>query len=162
MQRFRFKLEAVEKVRKNAEDTALRALAEAQRRLHECQQHKLELLKSLDESRKRREDLGKGEVAVSFVQTETDFITGTKQRIIQAEQAIFRASRSVEKAMRGYLHARRATRSIELLREKAYQEFRRELRREEQKKLDDLYSSRFGHFGRAGLKSDPAEEENSG
>lgn len=159
MQRFRFKFEAVDRVRKTAQDSALRALAEAQRRLQSCQQHKLDLLRQLEESRVRREQLGSGEVALPFVQTETDFIIGTKQRIIQADQAIFRATKVVQKAMRGYLQARRAKRSIELLREKAQQEHRKEVQRHEQKVLDDLYTMRAPLTKKT--DSDPGQEGNS-
>ena len=52
--------------------------------------------------------------------------------------AIFRASKNVEKALRAFLFARRQTRMIESLREKAFAEFKRDLAKKEQKQLDDL------------------------
>ena len=80
---------------------------------------------------------------IANFKVEEDFILGTKQRIIQADHVIDRAKRGVEKALRAYLFFRRQTRMIEILQEKAYQEFRKKVARREQKEIDDLVIMRF-------------------
>lgn len=141
--KFKFRLEAVEKIRRVKEQEALRGLAHAQSKFQVALNHKVELLGELEKSLIRREGLGtiKAAPALDF-QMETAFISGTKQRIIQADQAILRAKKFVEKALRELLVARRALRTIETLREKAYEEFKREMRKREQKALEDIYVGR--------------------
>jgi flagellar export protein FliJ len=144
MRRFRFQFEALATVRKRAEDQAMRSLGAAQRAFQAAQDYKRMLLRDLEMSLIRRENLGShpdGDGSSSSgtdFQLETSYITGIKQRIIQSDQAILRAQRSVEKALRTYLHARKQTRMIETLREKAYAEFKKARAKQEQKDLDDL------------------------
>lgn len=143
--KFRFRFSAVERVRKIREDEALRALGIAQRQLQAEIARREELSRALGQALERRERLGLDfSVPGTFFRMENDYITGQKQRIIQQEQAISRARRGREKAMRGYLLARRQTRVIERLRERDLEEFRREQSKKEQKTLDDLTSMRFG------------------
>lgn len=116
----------------------MRALAEAQRAFQAAVERKLTLQSRLADALARREALGAVPTSVTAFLLENDFITGTKHRIVQSEQGIFRARKGVEKALRGYLLARRQTRVIEKLRENAYAEYRRERARREQRELDDL------------------------
>jgi flagellar export protein FliJ len=135
---FKFKLEPVLKQRKNREDATLAAFGSAQRALQLAKDHKDSLLQSLEGALLRRESLGTVATGIHDFQVVQDYIGGTKQRIIQSEQGIVRAQRGVEKAMRAYLQARRQTRAIEILRERALEEFKRDQSKQEQKNLDDL------------------------
>lgn len=156
MRRFRFRFEAVERVRRARESEALRALAEAQGRYQEALSHKKNLVGQLSDALARRELLGSEPTRVMAFLTENDFISGTKQRIIQSDQAIVRATRGVEKALRSYLAAKRQLRVIETLRERHFSDFKRELAKREQKVLDDIYTTRAG---RETLLSVSTEEE---
>ena len=138
MKKFSFKFEAVLKQRKIREEDALRALGDAQRAYQEEVSAKSSLLSILDRSLRRREELGGDAVPVLAFQLEEDYIRGTKQRLVRADQAILRASKAVEKALRAYLNARKQSRTIEILREKAYEQYRREKAKLEQKRQDDL------------------------
>lgn len=143
--KFRFRFESVEKVRKLREDEALRALAAAQRAFQDAVSRRARLGERLRLSLERRESLGGASgqaIATAPFRLENDFIAGTKQRIIQAEQGILRARRGVEKALKVYLNARRQTKVIETLREKDYAEYRKAMAKKEQKDLDDLYVMR--------------------
>jgi flagellar FliJ protein len=145
MRRFRFRFSAVERVRKIREDEALRAFGLAQQVLGSAQARKEHLQAELADAMLRRERLGITlAVPASLFALETDYIMGHRQRLVQQEQAITRARRGVEKALRAYLLARRQTRVIERLRERDQEEFRRELSKREQKVLDDQTSMRFG------------------
>src|SRR6185437_15444901 len=125
MRKFRFQFETVLRLRKNRENDALRGLAAAQRAYQVELERKVKLVSDLKEALIRRENLGAEAVRVEAFRTEENFIVGTKQRIVRQDQALVRASRAIEKALRAYLHARRQTRTIELLREKHYAEFKK-------------------------------------
>lgn len=142
MARFRFKFEAVADVRKRAEDQALRVFAQAQQGVQAAVHHKERLLGELNDTLLRREALGSRPTSGLSFQLETEFITGIKQRIVQADQAIVRANRALQKAMAGYLFARREKKIIETLREKQLHNFKAEQKKREQKELDDLYLMR--------------------
>jgi flagellar FliJ protein len=159
MRKFRFQFEAVLKVRKSREQDALAALGAAQRAYQLELARKQELQMRLGESLGRREGLGQETTPVLAFQIEQAFINGTKQRIIQADQAIVRASRGVERALRAYLGARRQTRMIEMLEEKAFAEYRRERARKEQRDLDELMVMRARLADHSPNSLEPRREE---
>jgi len=139
MKRFQFKFETILKHRKRREDDCLRALGAAQRTLQAERERKSGLECDLADALLRREGLGSSEpIGIDAFLLENSFIEGTKQRIIQADQAILRANRSVEKAMRVYLMARRQAMVMETLKDKAREEYRRERNKWEQRQQDDL------------------------
>lgn len=147
MRKFQFKFASVLKIRKNKEDAALRAFGSAQRAYQAELAKKAALLEELEKSLLRREDLGRNPTDITLFRLEQDFIVGTKQRIIQADQAIMRARRNMEKALKAYVEARRATKTIEILYEKSREEYRQKALKAEQKELDDLVIMRAGLAG---------------
>lgn len=138
MARFRFRFSTVLDVRKQREQDALTALGSAQRAYQQAVARKHELQQLLQASLARRESLGGEATPVLAFQLEQSFINGTKQRIIQSDQAIVRASRVVEKSLRAYLAARKQTRMIETLEEKDRREFKLEQAKKEQKQMDEM------------------------
>jgi flagellar FliJ protein len=154
MKRFKFKFAAVLRVRQNREENALRVLGNAQRAYQAELAVKASLLSDLEKSLERREALGVEAIGIRSFQLEQDFITGTKQRVTRQDQAIVRASRTVEKSLRLYLTARKETKMLEVLREKDFSEFKRVVAKKEQKELDELSAMRFG-------KKDSKENDNT-
>lgn len=140
--KFKFKLEAVEKVRLLKEQECMRALAQAQSRYHQALAFKMSLLESLEKTLIRREELSSAPQSILAYQVENEFIVGTKSRIEQADRFILKAKKQVEKMLKEFLHARKQTRVIEILRENAFTEFKKELRKKENKELEDLYVMR--------------------
>lgn len=138
MKKFRFQLQTVLDLRKRAEDEALRAVALAQKARQVEIERREACLAQLSTSYRNLEALNANPAAGTAYQAEQTFIDGTKHRIAMAEQAILRASRGVEKAMHAFLLARRKTRAIEVLRERAFAEYKHEVSRAEFKELDDL------------------------
>src|SRR4051812_31232904 len=112
MPKFRFRLESVLKIRKSREEEVLRALGAAQRAYQAELARKSSLLDELENALERRENLGARAVTIIAFQIEQSFIVGTKQRLIQCDQAILRASKQVEKALRAYLVARKQSRML--------------------------------------------------
>lgn len=145
MKKFRFRFSAVERVRKIREDEALRAFGLAQRGLAAAEARKVELQQELSAAMSRFERMGNAAaVPASFFGVENSLVVGHRQRLIQQEQAITRARRGVEKALRAYILARRQTRIIERLKERDLEDFKRERTKREQKTIDDQVSMRFG------------------
>jgi flagellar export protein FliJ len=144
MKKFRFRFAAVEKVRRIREDEALRLLGQAQKQVQLAQDKKVSLERELASAMLRRERLGiAGAVPAALFAVETDYINGHRQRIIWQDQAIVRAKRGAEKALRAYLLARRHTHVIERLKERDLEQFKRERAKLEQKNLDDITSMRM-------------------
>ena len=139
--KFRFRLEAVERVRRAKEQEALRALALAQGKYHDALDAKRLLLEGNERSLLRREALAKTIQPVLAYQIEIEFIYGNRQRVVASDQVIFRARKFVEKALREVILAKRQVRAIELLREKAFAEYKTALRKREQKEMEKVYVS---------------------
>ena len=138
MKRFKFRLEAVEKVRKRNEEDAMRVLADARRRLGELVAQGEKLTHALDVAAARKQELGRNSSNSSQFAIEEDFIAGTKLRIAQLAPAVARAQKGVEKATRFFLHARRQLHVISTLRERELEAFKREQSKREQKEIDDM------------------------
>lgn len=138
MRKFRFHLQTVLDLRKRAEDEALRAVGLAQQQLVAENARRERCLADLTESHRQLEALGGTVASGRDYQTQQVFIEGTHHRIRLAEHAILRASRSVEKAMHAFLIAKRRTRAIEVLRERAQAEHKRQVARKEFKEQDDI------------------------
>lgn len=138
MKRFQFKFAVVLQVRQRREDEALRYLASKQKIYQDEINKKAALLESLKMSLQRREALGAKPVGISEFHAEQDFIGGSKQRMVQADQAIFRANRIMDKAFQAYLVAKKQRKMIETLREKAEIEFKKERNKREEKEMNDL------------------------
>lgn len=142
MRRFKFRFEAVEKVRRMREQQVLRLLGNAQRDLENARARKRRQQDALARGQLEREQLGRTPVTRADFALADDFIRGTEQRIRQADHSIARAEKALQKAQRVYLLARRQLRAIELLREKHLAEWKRETAKREQKVIDDLVSAR--------------------
>jgi flagellar export protein FliJ len=139
MRKFVFKFAAILKLREQRQEEAFRALAAAQRAYQMELARKSKLEQDLRDSLDRREKHGSlGAIDISVFHLEEKFIIGTKQRIAQAEHAIFRARKNVERALRGFLLARRQTRIMEVLREEAFAEFKRSMVKKELREMDEL------------------------
>ena len=151
MAKFRFRLQSLLGYRKQREEEALRALGGAQRAYQAALNAKAGLLVELEDALVRRERLGEEAVSIEAFRIEQSFIVGTRQRIVQSEQAIFRATKAVEKALRAYLGARKQSRMLETIRDKDYAKFRKDLADREQKRIDDFMIMRHrmgdGLFG---------------
>jgi len=139
-------LEAVEKLRKRKEDDALTALGEARRVLKSITDEKERLHNDLQNSLIRREKLGSIPTTPEAFQMEELFISGTRLRINRTVVQEHRATRAVERATRVYLHAKREVMVMETLREREFEEFKREVALKERKEQDDLAIMRAGRL----------------
>jgi flagellar FliJ protein len=142
MAKFKFHLEAVEKVRTQKEQKMLEELSLCQRVYQEKIQIKRNLLAKKQESFASKNELASRDSSINEIRLVEDYIEGLKHQLIRADQAIVRSRRFLDQAMKNYILARRERMMIDRLKEKALEEFRLEQARLEQKGLDDLITMR--------------------
>jgi flagellar export protein FliJ len=138
MKKFVFKFSAVMKVRKAKETEALRSLSTAQKAYQAEVQKKMRLADELQRSFQRREKLSSVLAQGVSYQAEQAYSDGLKIRMSQADQSIFRSNREFQKRLRSYIYARQQSKAIESLYEKAYEEHKKSLAKQEQKEVDDM------------------------
>lgn len=125
------------------EEEALRALAFQEMKYQYEINKKKKLTSDFNHALERREDLGKTPIGISAFKIEQDLISGLKQRLTQADYAIFRALKNVEKARLIFSAAKSRSKMMESLYEKAYSEYKKEADRQELKAMDELNLMRF-------------------
>lgn len=153
MAKFKFQLEAVEKVRIQKEQKMLEELAVAQKSYLEKIEAKRELLNKKQEAFVKKNELISRDSSINDIRLIEEYIVGIKQNIIRADQAIVRSRRFLEQAMRHYIAARKERMMVDKLKDKALEEFKLEQSRLEQKRLDDLITMR------ARLNHGPIDDE---
>jgi flagellar FliJ protein len=142
MAKFKFKLETVEKVRLGKEQKMLEELSLSQGAYQEKISVKKELLAKKQASFLSKNELVSRDASINDIRLLEDYITGLKQHVLRADQAIIRSRRFLDQAMRNYIFARRERMMIDRLKEKALEEFKIEESRLSQKRLDDLITMR--------------------
>ena len=142
MAKFKFKLETVEKVRVGKEQKMLEELSLCQRVYQEKISAKKELLAKKQNTFLSKNELVSRDASINDIRLLEDYITGLKQHILRADQAIIRSRRFLDQAMKNYIFARRERMMIDRLKEKALEEFKIEEARLSQKRLDDLITMR--------------------
>jgi flagellar FliJ protein len=142
MAKFKFQLEAVEKVRTQKEQKMLEDLSVAQKNYLDKIEEKRVLLRKKQNAFVKKNELVSRDSSINDIRLIEDYIVGLKQQIIRADQAIVRSRRFLEQAMRHYLVARKERMMVDKLKDKALAEFKLEQSRLEQKQLDDLITMR--------------------
>lgn len=138
MKKFVFKFAGVQKLRKTKEQECLRSLAQAQSLYQEELNNKARCLSLLKEALERRESLGSEPVGIASFQVEQSYIIGMKQKIQRVDQALVRASREVQKALRAYLVARKENKAMQTLHDQAKDEYKKLRAKYEAKQQDEL------------------------
>jgi flagellar protein FliJ len=141
MRKFRFNLETVERVRKISEEKALTEFSQAQKKFLDEVAKKEAAVKSREKAMSDRASMQVARAA--DYATFTNYILGLGRSIQIADQAILRARRQLNAAFRVYVGAKKSRLMIDTLREKAFEEFKKEKSKREQKEVDDLVSMRL-------------------
>lgn len=103
MAKFKFQLEAVEKVRIQKEQKKLEELSASQRAYQEKLTEKTNLLNKKQEAFAHKNGLNEKGANITEIKLSDDYIQGLKQNIIKADQAIIRSRRFLEQSMRQYI-----------------------------------------------------------
>lgn len=147
MAKFKFQLEAVEKVRIQAEEKALETMSIQQKIYQEKINYKKELIAKKSNAFLAKNEMLTRDSNVNEIRLQEEYISGINQRLLRADQAIVRARRFLEQAMREYIKARKERKMVDRIKEKAVETFKINQNRLEQKNIDDLISmrSRLNH-----------------
>lgn len=145
MQKFRFRLEALLRIRESREKDAMIALSRAQNAFQAEIDLKRKLQDEISGALSRISEIGKKPLSVNELQMEEAFVRGNRQRVLGADLRIERSRKSVAKAMRDYLMARRNRMSLDKLKEKALETYKDARDAQERKQIEDqiLMRARF-------------------
>jgi flagellar FliJ protein len=150
MARFHFRLESVRKLRENQEKEALKMLSEAQRNLQDKIDYRDHLLNLEKKAGASRNGLSSGLSSSSAYTVHDQFAEGSRVRLLQAENEIRRAQRSLEKMAIHYMGTRKKKKMIEEIRNKNLEAFKKQERKKEQKQIDELTVMRW-RLGKEGV-----------
>jgi len=142
MAKFKFQLESVEEVKLQKEQKMLEELSTAQRDYLSKINAKKELLAKKQVAFAEKNELLSRDASINEIRLSEDHIVGINVKIQKADQAIVRSRRFLDQAMRNYINSRKERMMMDRLREKAFEEFKIEQSRLEQRKLDDLITMR--------------------
>lgn len=143
MKPFTFRAEAALELRRRQDEEARRRLAAAETRLAEARTELAQAVARFEEAlrRAREEDQRPGDVAGRVWYR--NWMVGHRQRVDRCRAIVTACETDVASARAAAALARRRLRSLERLKERAWQAYRTAERREEQKELDALASQRY-------------------
>lgn len=143
MKPFTFRAQAALDLRRRQEEDARRALAAAEARLDEARAQLALALTRLDEALRRahEEETQPGHVAGRVWYR--NWMIGHRQRVDRCRAIVADRETEVASARAAAALARRRLRSLERLKERAWQAYSAAERREEQKALDALGNQRY-------------------
>ena len=147
---FTFKFETVLKHRRHLEDIARRDFMEAQRKLDDCLEGINSLYQSVDGARSgiaAQQKVGDGE-ALQGIRATEQFIEGQKIRIQNERQRARTLMTKVEEMHEKLVEAVKEYKKIEKLRDRMKVQYKKEMKKTEAKRMDDLVVIRAGR-GRA-------------
>ncbi len=137
MQKFRFPLEGLLKVRRMEEAQAEQALHEAQQRLWQAEEEHRAATAAVQEAIATLRSLLDRSVEVDQLLIAVRHLDRAEQQRLAAEQRLSLAQSEVSKCLNEYLECRRRRELLEELREKAWRQWLMEFLREEQKAADE-------------------------
>ncbi len=140
MKGFQFRLEPVLRVRRHALEQCRLALAKARRALREALATRSACDAVLREAQAICADRMAQGLPGGELRERRNALAHALGELAQAEAAAVAAEQQVTAALAAVTHARREVRALEILREKALTEYRREAARREQAELDEVAS----------------------
>lgn len=144
MKGFKFKLQSVLDARqKKFEDSQLE-FAKAQNKLHREKLVLLKFIKSLDETNLSLEEVLKtGSIDNTIVFVHQNYILTLKENIKKQKTIIQMAEKELEEKNQLMLEALKAKKIMEKLKEKALNEFKEEINRQEVLLIDEIATCRY-------------------
>lgn len=141
MRKFDFRFSSLLDHRRFLEESSLNKVGLSTQALEIAKEQRIEALKWLEQALMKREELGRIPTASTDFLIHDKFVLGLKHQLAQKEKEIIKSERELEKSLRAYLFAKRRTRTIEILKEKAYQDFYGKARKLQQKELDEFVNT---------------------
>ncbi len=144
MKKFIYRMQGILELKRKLEEQEKTNYSIAQAKL-QAEKEKLESLKRRKEmyEERLRENVGKRLVVLELRQNQ-DAIETLKQFIIQQGVAVRKAEQNVEVALHRLQQAIMERKTQEKLREKAFEQYKKEYEAEERKEVDELVSYQYG------------------
>jgi len=141
---FEFKFEVLKRHRKRLEEIAQRDFVEARHNLDNCLAIIAGHFRAIDETRLlivSLQKIGSSESLGEILSAE-HFISGVKIRIVRERERARELMRIMEEKHELLIEAARAHKMLVKLRDRKFSEYRKERRRDEAKRIDDLVTIR--------------------
>lgn len=145
MKKFKFRFEAVEKVRKSELDRQVRAMAEAQRKVAQIEGEIRDLQQSirLEIDRARLQIQSSSELDSEVQTLSSDFRRAVRSQIDLKRKELVEALHQLERERRKLVEKSKNKKAMERLRENEKEKHYGELRKEEVRQLDEVGANLF-------------------
>ena len=142
--KFKFSYEKLLAHKQTLEQIAQKNLAEAQRRLDQAKSELQGLYQAIDDVRNRSFEMERqGGLSQNTGVATDEFVNGQKIRIAKQKDVVREKMMDVEQRQEELILAARERKTLEKLKEKKIEEFKTEVKRKEQKEVDDMITMRF-------------------
>ncbi len=142
MKRFSFQFETVLQVREQEEQKKQSELAEHESELKELEEQIEDLRGAYRKAQEEMRKLQSGSISVEYIRIVKNRLNGLTNEMSKKMELYKEKRRKVEEVRRELVEASRRKRAMEILKEQEWEEYLEEYRKEEQKFLDDVNSSR--------------------
>lgn len=142
--KFKFSYEKLLAHKQTLEEIAQKNLAEAHRRLETAKGELNALYQAIDDVRARSFELERqGGLSQNTGVATDEFVNGQKIRIAKQKDVVREKMMIVEQRQEELILAARERKTLEKLKENKFEEFKTEVKRKEQKEVDDMITMRF-------------------
>jgi flagellar FliJ protein len=138
MKKFKFQLETLLKVTKMKKDDAEVQFADASRKAVEAKDKLTVLLNDMQQGQRDYAALAKGRITLGTLMTYNSFFDWKRQQIEHQQQIILECRAARQQRLRELIGLMNKLKSIEQLKKRRFEQYKREAVLEEQKILDEI------------------------
>ena len=143
MNRFRFRLASVLRVREIEEDKKKREFGAAMQNLHREEQELGSLGRTLLDHERTMESSAKGQVSVRDLQNNFNYARALDSKILFQKKRVKEKKKVVDGKRSELAESTKRKRILERLKERYHEEYEKEAAKEEQSTIDDITSVRY-------------------
>lgn len=147
MRKFTFTLESVLQVKYRLEERVRAELADTQSRLVEAQQALRRLSQEKGRHQKEMARIQQGALDIGSLLLAQDYLAQLNRRIQDQQEVIAQIEAELDRKREELVEAQRERKSLEILKDKQWQEYQKAVQREEQLFLDEVAAIRYGRLG---------------
>ena len=144
MAKFIYRMQSILNIKEKLEEQAKLEFAQARIRLTEEEERLAYLVDRKDSYISKGQELQKDSLNVFDIMENRDAITLMKEFIEEQKRAVAKAEKQLEEARLKLQNAMQESKTHERLREKAFEEFVKEINAQEAKEIDELTSYVYG------------------
>ena len=141
MKKFNFNLDKLLNYKDQNLENEMMILGELNNKLDQCEKNLLAAKNRLIQKKKEYEDALSGSISPMACQVHLHYIDAVKEEIKRFEKEVEQARVRVEKQIEVVKNLKLETRSLEIMKEKRYDEYMTEVNKETEKELEDFVST---------------------